>query len=278
VVNIYDIPTRFLCTRPVIQLLRSNIQDQANQAERLTLSAAQAAAQAAARAVQQANIADAQAIAAAITAALQPMIAATTAATVAPAAPVTVGPAVAPIPFACTLAQARADLLDHEPPEEAKTYLTSKPAAGTTQSGDKPKAPAKAPTKEPPKAPTKTSTKALTEAPTNANTEPTSKLVAKATAKPATTLNATTKLATTFSVDKTNVSIWLTELGDHNPRDSTHLHQEKKLPATIQEKKSTPTKKINFAKAALAASEAVDQEKGGTESEMSQDPVGNVGS
>jgi hypothetical protein len=48
-------------------------------------------------------------------------------------------------------------------------------------------------------------------------------------------------------------------------------YQEKKLPATIQEKQSTPTKKINFAKAALAASKAVDQEKGGTESEMSRD-------
>jgi hypothetical protein len=98
----------------------------------------------------------------------------------------------------------------------------------------------------------------------------------KALTKP--TLNATTKLATNFSVNKTNVSIQLTEPGDHYRRDCAHLHQEKKLPATIQEKQSTPTKKINFAKAALAAREAVDQEKGGGKLENEQDPVGNIGS
>jgi hypothetical protein len=88
------------------------------------------------------------------------MITAATAATVAPAAPVTVGPG-APISFACTLAQARADLLDYELPGEAKTYLTSKPAAGTTRSRDKPEAPTKAPTKALAKAPTKAPTKLL---------------------------------------------------------------------------------------------------------------------
>jgi hypothetical protein len=94
----------------------------------------------------------------------------------------------------------------------------------------------------------------------------------KAPTKP--NLNATTKPATNFSVNKTNASIRLTELGDHYPRDCSHLHQEKKLPATIQEKKSTPKKKINLAEAALAASEAVDQEKGGAESENEPGPCG----
>jgi hypothetical protein len=92
------------------------------------------------------------------------------------------------------------------------------------------------------------------------------------------TLNATTKPATNFSVNKTNVSTQLTELGNHYPRDGAHLHQAKKLPATIQEKQSTPSNKINFSEASLADSEAVGQEKWVQSWKMSQDPVGNVGS
>jgi hypothetical protein len=185
-------------------------------------------------------MANAQVITAAITAALQTRI---TAATVTPAAPVTVVPA-APIPFACTPAQARADLLDYELLGEAKTYLTSKPAAGTTRSVDKPEAPTKAPTK----ATEKPTSKLVVEpTATPVSTKSTPKLVAKPTTKPATTLNAITKLATTFSVNKTNVSI--TELGDCYQSDCALLHTEKKLPATVQKKLSPPTKKLNFAKA-----------------------------
>jgi hypothetical protein len=110
-------------------------------------------------------MADAQAMSAAIIAALQPTITTSTAATGAPAAPVAVGRA-APIPFACTLAQASTSSPDCELPGEAKNYLSSKPAAGTTRSGDRPKAPTKAQTKA-----TKTST---------------SKPVVKPTAKPVT--------------------------------------------------------------------------------------------
>jgi hypothetical protein len=160
---------------------------------------------------RQTNLVNAPAISAAVTAALQQTIMIATAAAVAPAAPfVTVGPA---------------------------NYPTSKPATGSTQRGDQPKAPTMAPTKAP--------TKALM--------------------KPAP--NTTTKPASNFSVNKTDVIIWLTELGDHCPRDCAHLHQEKKLPAKIWEKQAANTKKINFSEAALASSDTVGQETGGAVSE-----------
>jgi hypothetical protein len=88
-------------------------------------------------------MADTQAIANALTAALQPMVTAITAATaaaVAPAAPV--APAVAPPPaqvvFACTPAQARADLLDYELPGDAKIYNSATAKLSTTFSLSKP--------------------------------------------------------------------------------------------------------------------------------------------
>jgi hypothetical protein len=121
-------------------------------------------------------------------------------------------------------------------------YLNSKPATGSTQRSDQPKAPTTEPAKEPTKAPT----------------------------KPAP--NATTKPASNFSVNKTNVSIQLTELGNHYPRECAHLNQEKKLPGKIQEKHITHTKKINFFEAALAASKTVGPETGGAELETKPGP------
>jgi hypothetical protein len=46
----------------------------------------------------------------------------------------------------------------------------------------------------------------------------------------------------------------------HQPSDCTLLHSEKRLPATSPKKKPTPVKKLTFAEAALAATEAEDQE------------------
>jgi hypothetical protein len=75
--------------------------------------------------------ADAQAIANALTAALQPMVAAITAgAAVAPAA-APQGP-VAPVAFARTPAQARADLLDYELPGDAKIFASATAKLSTT--------------------------------------------------------------------------------------------------------------------------------------------------
>jgi hypothetical protein len=65
-------------------------------------------------------------------------------------------------------------------------------------------------------------------------------------------------------VDKTNVRILRTELGGSYPSGCVLLHPEKKLPVTVQKKQSTPTKKLNFVKVALAAIEAEDHEQGGT--------------
>jgi hypothetical protein len=131
------------------------------------------------------------------------------------------------------------------------------------------------PTKAPTKATTKPISKLVVE-PTakQVTTKSTPNPVAKPTAKPATTLNATTKLAATFSVNKTNVSILLTELDNHYQSDCAHLHPEKKLPLTIQKKESTPTKKIKFDKAALTASKAKDLDQGGAELENEPGPCG----
>jgi hypothetical protein len=139
VVSIYDIPTRFLCTRPIV-VNPKEIQDQASRLERQNLQAAQAAVQAA---HQEAIMADAQAIANALTAVLQPMVAAittTTAAAVAPAAqPVPAAPGQpGPVTFTHTPAQAQADLLNYKLPGNAKIYANAMAKLSTIFSLNKP--------------------------------------------------------------------------------------------------------------------------------------------
>jgi hypothetical protein len=125
VVSIYDIPTRFLCTRPIV-VNPKEIQDQASRLERQNLQAAQAAVQAA---HQEAIMADAQAIANALTAA-----AVAPAAQPVPAAPGQPGP----VTFTHTPAQAQADLLNYKLPGNAKIYANAMAKLSTIFSLNKP--------------------------------------------------------------------------------------------------------------------------------------------
>jgi hypothetical protein len=85
-------------------------------------------------------MADAQAIANALTAVLQPMVATITSATAAPVAPAAAAPQepVAAIIFACTPAQAQADLLNYELPGDAKICASATIKLSATFSLNKP--------------------------------------------------------------------------------------------------------------------------------------------